>query len=258
MHLLHTLSFYTHVTIGSVALVVFWLPVFARKGSPFHKRAGRWFANSMYAVSVTGLVMSTIVLIDPIGIRFGDTRLDMAAGFEQAERIRLFAAFLLMLSVLVFTSVRHAIIVLRARADRSILREPAHLALQGSLAALGLAVGVFGLRSGELLLIIFAAVSLSAAAGMLRYSFKPTLSRNEWWIEHLGSIIGAGIGAYTAFFAFGGRRFLADILTGQWQVVPWVLPAIVGTAFSMRLSRYYRRRFAKTRERAGATSGATT
>ncbi len=237
MQFLHTASFYVHVAAGSIALVVFWLPVFARKGSPFHKRAGRWFARGMYTVSATALIMSTIVLLDPIGIRFGDRQLAMEDGFDAAEQIRMFALFLLMLSVLVFASVRHSILVLRAKQDRSRLRRPSHFALLVALGALGMAVGIIGIGNGELLLIIFGALSVSGAASMLRYSFKPTLSRNEWWIEHLGGIIGGGIGAYTAFFAFGGSRLFAHVLTGQLQVIPWILPAIIGTIFSIRLSR---------------------
>ncbi|MDH3945103.1 MAG: hypothetical protein OET45_00430 [Chromatiales bacterium] len=39
----------------------------------------------------------------------------------------------------------------------------------------------------------------------------------------------------------GGSRLLADVLTGQWQVVPWVLPSIIGTIAISRLHRPYQR-----------------
>ncbi|MEJ2159038.1 MAG: hypothetical protein P8X53_00945 [Chromatiales bacterium] len=39
----------------------------------------------------------------------------------------------------------------------------------------------------------------------------------------------------------GGSRLLADALTGQWQVVPWVLPSIIGTISISRLHRPYQR-----------------
>ena len=53
----------------AVALVLFWVPVAARKGSPLHVRAGRYYSTVMYAVSATAFVASVMVLIDPIGIR---------------------------------------------------------------------------------------------------------------------------------------------------------------------------------------------
>lgn len=244
MYLLHKSLLILHVAVGSVALVVFWLPVFARKGSPFHKRAGRWFATAMYTVALSGLLMSTLSLIDPLGVRRVGADLGMIEAFDTARQVRTFSVFLLMLSTLVFVSVRHSVLVLRAKNDRSRLRRPVHVGSQVSLGVLGLIVGVVGVRSGELLLMIFSVLSVAGAAGMLRYSFKRSLTRNEWWIEHLGNIIGGGIGAYTAFFAFGGRELFGHLLSGNWQVVPWVLPSIIGVAFTVRLSRHYRAKFA--------------
>ena len=72
------------------------------------------------------------------------------------------------------------------------------------------------------------------------YIFKKSIKKREWLIEHLGNIIGAGIGAYTAFFAFGGRRFLAEIFAGQLQVVPWILPGVIGGIAIAYLSKRYR------------------
>lgn len=244
MYLLHKSLLFLHIAIGSVALIVFWLPVFARKGSPFHKRAGRWFAYGMYAVAVSGLLMSTLSLIDPLGVRMAGAELSMAEAFANAERVRVFSVFLLMLSVLVFVSVRHSILALRAKADRQALRRPAHVGTLVTLGVLGVTVGVVGVVYDELLLMIFAVLGVVASVGMLRYTFKPTLTRNEWWIEHLSNIIGGGIGAYTAFFAFGGRELFGHLLTGNLQVVPWILPSIVGVAFTIRLSRHYRAKFA--------------
>lgn len=244
MDTLHRLALLVHISIGAVALIVFWLPVFSRKGSAFHRRAGSWFANGMYAVAASGLFMSTLTLIDPIGVRFAGQPLSAEEAAGAATRIRMFSLFLLMLSVLVYTSVRHSILVLRARDDRSVLRQARHVGPQLALALLGLGVGLTGIATGQLLLMIFAAVSIALAAGMLRYSFKASLARNEWWVAHLSNMIGGGIGAYTAFFAFGGQRFLSGLFAGQWQVVPWVLPSVIGTIFIVYLSRHYRRKFA--------------
>lgn len=244
MNVLHQSALYLHVLIGAAALIVFWLPVIARKGSAWHKRAGRWFANGMYAVALSGVLMSTLSLWNPLGVHFAGQALSPEQAVAVAAQVRIFSVFLLMLSVLVFASVYHAVLVLRARSDRRLLRRPLHLGALTALAVLAPVVGMIGVRSGETLLIIFFVVGTLSAAGMLRYTFKATISHNEWWIAHLGGMIGAGIAAYTAFFAFGGRALFAEILSGQWQIVPWVLPGIVGTAFITQQSRHYRRKFA--------------
>jgi hypothetical protein len=92
----------------------------------------------------------------------------------------------------------------------------------------------------QMLLMIFSGVGLYAAVGMLQ-DIRAAKQRKANLIKaHLGAVIGSGIGAYTAFFAFGGARFLGEVLTGQWQIVPWVLPTLIGFAAIRLWSRQYR------------------
>lgn len=241
MPTLHNLLLYLHVFCGSVALLVFWLPVLATKGSALHRRSGTWFANGMYAVSISALAMSSLVLLDPIGVRHPagpPPDLDLGAA---AASYRASATFLLMLAVLVFTSVRHSLLALRAKAARTTLRRPGHVALLVVLGVLGLGVVALGARYGHVLLLIFGTLSMVSSIGMLRYTLRAEVGPRGWLIEHLSGMVGAGIGAYTAFFAFGGSRFLSGLLPGQWQVLPWVLPAVIGTLAIRLLSRRYRR-----------------
>ncbi len=49
---------------------------------------------------------------------------------------------------------------------------------------------------------------------------------------------GSGIGAYTAFFAFGGRALFEG--SPSLQLVSWVLPALIGVPFSIWLSCKYK------------------
>ena len=50
-------------------------------------------------------------------------------------------------------------------------------------------------------------------------------------------MIGSGIGAYTAFLAFGGRVMFSDM--GQYQILFWVAPGIIGgTAISLLVRKY--------------------
>jgi len=56
---------------------------------------------------------------------------------------------------------------------------------------------------------------------------------------HIQGTIISGIAAYTAFFAFGGRRIFAAFLEGPLMVLPWILPTILGVIYS----RYMQKRF---------------
>ena len=241
MHTLHTVLVNSHIAVGAVALVLFWVPVVARKGSPLHVRSGKLYATAMYIVTATAFVASIMVLIDPIGIRRPGLELDGEEAAELADAFRLFSLFLLMLSVLVFTSLRHGIRALRTRVEPDALKRPLHRALILALGALGLAVISIGLVEMRWLLIIFGGLSISGAIGMFRETLIASPSRKEAIVAHLGGLIGSGIGAYTAFFAFGGSRILRELLPGQWQVLAWIVAPVVGTIAIRRLSDRYRR-----------------
>lgn len=240
MHTLHATLLTAHIIVGTIAVFAFWLPVIARKGGPLHVRAGRIYAWTMYAVSATAIVMSLAVLFDPVGIRFPDRDLQMQTAFAVANGNRMFATFLLMLGLLVLSALRHGLLALRVRrGEVDALRATSHRLLIVTLGVMGVIVSVIGFRNWELLLMIFGVLSISGSISMLRETLRPKLTPREALIAHFDGLIGTGIGAYTALFAFGGREFLSTLLSGQWQVVPWVTPAIIGMLAGAWLKRQY-------------------
>ena len=187
--------------------------------------------------------MSVMVLVHPIGVKFSANELDMADAFRIARRERMSATFLLAISILVFANVRHGLLTLKAKKDHGLMRAPSHLALNGLLTTMGVILVFVGMASDFLLFYIFAGICLVSGITQLRYSLKKSVKRMEWIIAHLSAMCGAGIGSYTAFFVFGGNQYLADFMTGNLIVIPWVLPAIVGTAIISLHSRKYRKQF---------------
>ncbi len=242
---LHSALVTLHIVVGALALCLFWVPVLARKGSPLHTRSGSAYAWAMTIVSLSGLFASLLVLVDPLGIRRPGQLIDPAAAAELVERFRASALFLLMLSILVFASVRHGIAALRERRHPGTLTQFWHKVLVLTLGVLGVLVGALGLVIGQLLLIIFGGVSLMVSRGMWREIREAERGEANLLVAHLGGMLGSGIGAYTAFFSFGGARFFSEWLPGQWQVVPWVLPTIIGTVVISRMTRRYRKSTAK-------------
>ncbi|MEM7280764.1 MAG: hypothetical protein AAF438_03965 [Pseudomonadota bacterium] len=215
----------------------------ARKGSPLHVKAGWWYANAMYIVSISALVISVMVFISPMAVKYSGNEFELGELFRIAQRERTFSLFLLAISVLVLASVRHGLLTIKSKKDHSLMRSPGHLALNGALGLLGVALIFLGAGTGFILAYIFAGICLIAGISQLRYCLKKEVARMEWMVAHLGAMCGAGIGSYTAFFVFGGNRYLSDILTGNLQIIPWVAPAILGTFFINQQTRKYRKQF---------------
>jgi hypothetical protein len=237
---IHFIALYIHIIIGGLALVIFWLPIISKKGSKNHLRFGKLFTKGMYTVAVSGIIMSSIVLFDPIGLRYPDNNFSEQQIQQVMAEQRIFAGFLLMLSVLVFSNVKQSLMVLKAKRGRSILKTPSHLLTLFLLGTLGIVMLYIGWQQHIILFQVFAVLSVVNSIGCFRYIYKKTIRDREWIMVHLGNIIGAGIGAYTAFFAFGGRRFFSEILTGELQIIPWILPSVVGVSVMIYFNRMYR------------------
>jgi hypothetical protein len=107
---------------------------------------------------------------------------------------------------------------------------------------MGFVLIYLGFVVNQILFFVFAGICIAASLGNLRYCLKRDVQHSEWMIAHMGAMIGAGIGSYTAFFVFGGNRYFAELLTGNWLLIPWVAPALIGTGFTVYLTRKYRKR----------------
>ena len=247
MYLLHQLSFYIHVAIGAFALLVFWIPVFVRKGSRDHKRFGRFFASAMYAVAFSGLIMSSLDMIVPLSGHTPQPDLSAQALTATAQNIRLFALFLFSLSILVLATTRQGWLAIQNKEDRKMLRLPLHVVLNTGLILIGAVVLISGVLNDQWLFSIFGGLEIVVGITQLHYSFKSQLKPKEWWIEHLGGMCASGIAAYTAFFVFGGSRVINQLFTGAYadfQLMLWVAPGVTGGLAITLLSRHYARRFA--------------
>lgn len=243
MSVFHTSLLYLHIALGAVALLLYWLPVIARKGSKLHINAGKAFYYTMLVVSSSGIVMSLMGLYDPIAIYTAGRQMSA----EQVQRMLVwrvpFSQFLLLLSLLTWVTVRHAIGVLQAKSDRAMLRRWFYQGPVLLLFPTALYVAYQGITVGMPLLIIFAVVSLITATTISFYVYKAEIQPRAWIIEHFSSMVGSGIAVYTAFFAAGGRRMLAEILSGQWQLVSWLAAPVIGLTALILLTGYYKRKY---------------
>ena len=240
---IHTTLLYLHIALGAIALLLFWLPIVARKGSKLHIAAGKAFYTIMLVVAGSGIIMTLIGLADPVGIYINSRQLTA----EQIDSMMLwripFTYFLLLLSLLTWVTVRHAIGVLRAKANRSMLRNWRYQGPVFMMFPVALFVGWQGISIAMPLLIIFAVVSLISATTISTYVYRAEIKPRAWIIEHFSAMVGAGIAVYTAFFAAGGRRLLSQWLPGEWQLVSWLAAPVIGLTILATLSGYYKRKY---------------
>jgi len=246
MLIIHQAALYLHIFVGAFALCLFWVPVFTRKGNRDHKRFGRYFSCAMYTIAFSGLVMSSLDLIFPLTMHAADLNLEGLEAERARIEIRSFGLFLFSLSVLVLTTTRHGWLTILNRQDREPLRRPLHLALNAALITVGVVLFAVGINVDSILFMIFGALQIVTGINNLRYIFRKELRPKEWWIQHLNGLIGSGIGAYTAFAVFGGRRFFEEIFTSNFEslsVFLWIAPGVIGGVAISLLSRKYRNKF---------------
>lgn len=236
---MHSLLFVIHIIFGSMALILFLVPIATKKGGLDHRKFGRYYANTMYAVAASGAVISAPLIIKH---QFVNENTDTE---KLALSLRIFWTFLLYLSLITFVNIRHGILVFKNKRQHFKMRQWPHLFSIGILLVGGLVLFSLGVIYSNTLHMIFGVLGTVMAIQTGRFCLAKSVSVNRWLVEHIGAFIGSGIGAYTAFMAFGGRSMFGEL--GQWQLVFWVAPGVIGAIASARLSCKYKNGLAATR-----------
>lgn len=249
---LHSSLVTLHVACGFLALTALWVPLFSKKGGTLHVRVGKVYAAAMLVVVLTALIVSVMAFVDPVAIA-PETTAGLAGDRLEGyvSRRRMFAVFLSFLALVTLSAGWQGLGALRHKKDPRAFRTPATLAVHGLAVAAGIAVLVFGLVRGAVLLIALS--FLGPAIGMqgLRYVSRPAESPMAWWYAHMGGMIATAIAANTAFLVFGASRILPIDLGGTLGVFVWLAPTLVGTPAIWILERKYRGRFGEAKRPAG-------
>lgn len=209
-----------HVAAGFTSLCLFFVPAIARKGGKLHNTVGRWYTYGMWTVILTAIALCII-------------------RYFQGQYVM--ALFLGFLALLTSRPLYHGIAVLRNKQGPSERMRRINLTLGGSLALfspflLGTGLGWWG-PGGHQLLIIFGTLGMAVTwPGMIGQPLGKTAKSYNWLEEHVSGLVISAIAAFTAFFAFGGRRILGDAFVGNLEIVAWIAPTVLGVAFI----RYYK------------------
>tara|TARA_Y100001980_G_C14556928_1_gene354738 strand:- start:181066 stop:181752 length:687 start_codon:yes stop_codon:yes gene_type:complete len=215
--------FYIHVIAGTASLIMFWIPVFAQKRKGLHTAIGKWYVYCMWAVVITAFLLSVK------NFAIGRYNLAFLLGF---------------LSLVTANPLWYAIGVMKSKKTYTGTFLLTYLILHIAIVLLGGSLLVYGLffveTSAKYLMIIFGSLAVLDIRELLRVREMKS-SQPDWYKVHYSGMITTGIAAYTAFFAFGGSRFLANILTNEWQLIPWTLPTVIGI-LSIRIMNHRRKR----------------
>ncbi len=210
MELLYKITLPIHVAAGFIGLVLFWLPIFVKKGAKLHVKIGWGYVFAMWTVIVTAAVMSMISLID--GHYF----------------IALFLGFLTLITI---EPLWYGISILKFKKGVNKAMYNKRRTLQAVIIVYSLINIVFalqgGVHDGDVLLLIFAGLGLTNIKSV-RLSFEEYRQQVNPIKDHILGMLTTGIASYTAFFAFGGRTWLGELLSGQLMIIPWVAPTVIG------------------------------
>ena len=221
--LTHSLTF-LHVIAGFASLLLFWIPMFTRKGGINHVRLGKWYVWLMWIVVVSAAILSIK---------------NLWTGAYEAS------AFLGFLTFITANPLWKGIAVLNNKKGLSNGFVRTQLILEIGTFLMGFALLTYGIYLGgqgaAVLMIIFGILGISNAKGLWKLVNQPP-QRTDWLLDHISEMITTGIAAYTAFFAFGGRTWLGDIFTGYWMIVPWVAPTIIGIFTIKWYKKQYRKK----------------
>ena len=208
-----------HIAFGILSIACFWVPMLARKGGQLHRQAGKAYVLFMWVVVVSAALLSSIRL-------------------TQGHYV--IAAFLGYLSLITAHPLWYGTAILRYKQQVPLrllaIRRGLNLAI--FIGGLGLVIWslLLQVQNEAVLLLIFGLLGLTAFS-VVRQPLTQAQAEASWIREHIDGMISTSIAAYTAFFAFGGRRLLAAFLTDYWMVLPWVLPTILGTIAIRRMKR---------------------
>lgn len=192
-----------HLACAFGATALFWIPIFASKGGPLHKGAGRLYARLIYLTAFSGAPLAVAMFLS-----------------APDEATRQTAAFLAYLITILVQPVFHGVRVVRLRAQKSVA-SPLHTALALMAIAAGIAIGAAALVWQQWPFLLVSPIGPVMGVRALVYE-------SRWREEHIIAMVMSGIAVHTAMLVFGTSRTLHMTLTGPAAYVPWLLPISIG------------------------------
>ncbi len=212
----------THIVMGFISLLLFWVPVFARKGGLNHRRVGIWYVWGMSFVAGTAFLLS----IENLWQGAGD-----------------FALFLGFLSLITARPLLLGVESLKIKRGVTARYHWAHSASSFIVVLAGAGLLFRGLTSDtgmSTLMIIFGVLGMLALKDVFDLIKMGSQKGYALWLnDHIVNMCTAGIAAHTAFLVFGMSSFIQGSMGSVLSIVAWVSPAVIGNLGIVYAKRKY-------------------
>lgn len=218
--------FLIHILGGSIALLIFLVPMLSKKGGKLHIISGKIYVYAMLAVAFMAFPITLWRI-------FFDSNKSIAS--------KSFSAFLFFIAVLTLSSIWQGIRVLRLKNRKQPDLSLKNTFLSYLLIATAIGSVVIGFQFDNKLLIYFPLVGLLSGFSQIKYwKQTPTLKRH-WWYEHMRGMFTACIATITAFLVTAVPRIFPDFNSSS--LIIWLAPTIVLVPILHIWTRYYKNRF---------------
>ncbi len=212
-----------HVTTGAIGLALFWVPIVGRKGGQNHRKFGTIFAYLMLITATMAFSMGTNTLLDPLPTHPRQVALGWPAWRIQG----IFGWMMMYLAILTLHLVWHGINTIRNKKQHVANRRWPNVTLNVLAIAAALVCAWRGWLIDETLMMGIAIVGVASGVTNLLFIYTDTPGKVAYQLEHVKSIVGAGISVYTAFMAFGFVRLMPDHALNP---AMWSIPLTIGLA----------------------------
>lgn len=224
MALLFRIVLGIHIIAGATALLVFWIPLVAKKGGRTHRRAGWVYVTAAAIVAVTGIASAARLIVDdprPYAWRAG--------------------IFLVYVGVFAAESALLGARALRPQMRTDRVQNAVDLVPSLLLVVAGIALAAFGIAQSRVLFVLFAALGIVQGVLHLRSWFTQRKQREGRILAHLTAMGTSCITTLTAFIVVNAPRLGMRTLDPRLWTVP-----IVVLSFGLALvRRHYAKRFAQ-------------
>lgn len=227
---IHQLHRGIHIVAGTLGLLLFWIPVLARKGGRLHVNAGRWYIWTVYVVAISALISCGWAIASPLTYT---GRNELSA--HQLIQIRYFLSILGVLAILTLKNGVLGERILRIKKSGEPLANLPLILSHRLQMLIGIGAVVY---SGKLLIqfsfaaqyfILFALGGVCVLDFLIQREFinKPE-SRKHPILTHIECMIGCGIAFHTAALITILNNVFKLQLPGALALLPWLIPTMIG------------------------------
>ncbi len=225
IELIHKILLWIHIPFGTLSLILFWIPVGTKKGSPIHRKVGWYYYITMWVVVITAALLSVSNVIR------GRYMSAMYLGY---------------LAIITAYPLWYSYEILRQKTVWSDLYFTIRKIFVSIVFLSGLCMFLLGAIKFQFqgmgtMMVFFGLLGVPAGRDIFMTRTKAMDKEGKLKMHIQGTII-SGIAAYTAFFAFGGSRIMMNVLHlhHQWMMVPWILPTLLGVIYMRYMKRKYK------------------